>query len=208
MKRHLYLLLVLSACSFVEDLQKNVQKQNKIDFKRLTFAKENRELRARVIELESELKKSQLGPKRIDRFVAAEKFQRIEENWNPDELLFVAEIEYEREDFEKAAHFFNGILEKFPSSKLIDDGLLFRAAKSTYESGKNYKKALKIFERIISDYPKSKYFLQAKLWISLIYSKIGEKQKLKKGLIEFQEKYQNAPEWKILEKNYEKIINN
>jgi outer membrane protein assembly factor BamD (BamD/ComL family) len=206
MKLYLCLILVLTGCSFSEGLQKSVQKQNSIEAAALSLAKENRQLRIRTIQLETELRKYQKEPKLSARSIAAERLQKIEDNWKPDELLFVAEIEFEREDFEKAAHFYNGILKQFPSFEMIDDAFLFKAARSTYEGQKNPKKALEIFEKILNNYPQSKYLLQSKLWINIIQYQMGNKEKAKEGILEFQEKYQNTPEWKILEKNYEKII--
>lgn len=206
MKLHLFLILILSGCSFPEGLKKSFQKQNAIEGAALNLAKENRQLRIRTIQLEAELRKVQTEPELVRRSFATERLQKIEDNWRPDELLFVAEIEFEREDYEKAAHFYNGILKQFPKFEMIDDAFLFKAARSTYEGPKDLKKALETFEKIIKDYPKSIYFLQSKLWVNLIQYKIGNKKKFKDGIVEFQEKYQNTPEWKILEKNYEKII--
>jgi tetratricopeptide (TPR) repeat protein len=206
MKLHLCLILVLSGCSFSEGLKESVQKQNMVEGAALTLAKENRLLRIRTIQLEAEVRKLQTEPQLVRRSLATERLQKITDNWKPDELLFVAEIEFEREDYEKAAHFYNGILKQFPNFEMIDDAFLFKAARSTYEDGKDLKRALEIFEEIIKKYPKSIYFLQSKLWLSLIQYQIGNKEKFKEGLVEFQEKYQNTPEWKILEKNYEKII--
>jgi outer membrane protein assembly factor BamD (BamD/ComL family) len=209
MKFYLFLILILSGCSFKEGLKDGLQKEASVEKAALTMAKENRELRARAIQLETELKKFQKEPIGVKRSMASYNLQRLqslEDNWKPDEMQFVAEIEYEREDFEKAAYFYNGILKKFPEFEMIDDQLLFKAARANYESGKNYKRALEIFEKIVKEYPKSQFFLQSKLWIGLIQFKIGEKKNAKEKIIEFQEKYQNSPEWKILEKNYEKII--
>lgn len=209
MKLYLICIFILYGCSFEEGSKKSLKKEVQLEKAALSLAKENRELRIRSIQLETELKRFQKEPKISKRSLASynpERLQSMEESWRPDELLFIAEIEYEREDFEKAAHFYNGILKKFPNFEMINDDFLFKTGRSRYEDRKNYKGALEIFEKIVKDYPKSKYFLQSKLWTCLIQFKIGEKQKAKEVLIEFQEKYQNTPEWKILEKNYEKII--
>jgi TolA-binding protein len=208
MKLQLLLLFTLSGCSYVENLEKRVQQQNKNDGAVLNLAKENRELKSRIIGLELELKKSYVEPKKIDRKLSSEnikRFQNLEDTWNPDEIIFVAEIEFEREDFEKASYFFQALLKKFPDFKRIDDQLLFKAGRSLYQDGK-YKSAKEVFEKIINEYPSSKYFLQSKLWLTLIHNKLGDKKNFKNDLVEFQEKYQNTPEWKILERNYEKII--
>jgi len=209
MKLQLLLLFVIAGCSFVENLEKRVQQQNKADRAVLNLAKENRELKGRIMGLELELKKSYVEPKKIDRRLSSEnfkRFQNLEDNWKPDEIIFVAEIEFEREDFEKSSYFFQALLKKYPDFKSIDDKLLFKAGRSFYEDGKNYKSAKEVFEKIINEYPGSKYTLQSKLWLTLTHNKLGDKQNFKNGLVEFQEKYQNTPEWKILERNYGKII--
>ena len=209
MKLQLLLLFSLSGCSYVKNLEKRVQQQNKNDGAVLNLAKENRELKSRIMGLELELKKSYVEPKKIDRKLSSEnikRFQNLEDTWQPDEIIFVAEIEFEREDFEKSSFFFQTLLKRFPDFKSIDDQLLFKAGRSFYQDGKNYKSAKRAFEKIINEYPSSKYFLQSKLWLTLTYNKLGDKKNFKNALVEFHEKYQNTPEWKILERNYEKII--
>jgi TolA-binding protein len=209
MKLQLLLLFSLSGCSYVENLEKRVHQQNKNDGAVLNLAKENRELKSRIMGLELELKKSYVEPKKIDRKLSSEnikRFQNLEDTWQPDEIIFVAEIEFEREDFEKSSFFFQTLLKRFPDFKSIDDQLLFKAGRSFYQDGKNYKSAKEAFEKIIHEYPSSKYFLQSKLWLTLTYNKLGDKKNFKNDLVEFHEKYQNTPEWKILERNYEKII--
>ncbi len=202
MKISFFLLLILSSCSFKEDLKERVHGQNQIEGAALSLAKENRELRGRVVELEAEFKK---GTSSVQRTMAQNNsnLQEIDEKWRADEILFVAEIEYEREDYEKSSYFFQNLFKKFPNDKIIDDQVLFKAGRSFYQDGKNFNLALQSFDKIPTT---SIFHLQSKLWTILVQKKLGNKKQFHDGLKEFEEKYQNTPEWKILERHYEKII--
>ncbi len=126
--------------------------------------------------------------------------------WTPNQLLAVAETEFENKNYEKASQFFQTFLMYFPSHEFVDDQFLFQVGVSSYESKRHYNWTVDGLNRILVEYPASKYYRGAKLWTALAKLQMGDKTSFFKTVEEFRQKYRNTPEWKILRKHYEEIV--
>lgn len=210
-------LLLLSSCGPSKRWFKRIEEVNNYEKVALNLAKENRLLKLKINNLENEIQKlelankyasvsSKMGPYRRISSVDEEKdLVRFKEyNWTAEELLFVAEVEYERNDYQKSAQFFHALLKYYPKFTKINDKLVYDAALSSFKSG-HYNWSKKYFQKIIKDYPNSGFYLSAKLWKALTLYRLGKKKTFRLKLQEFKELYKNTPEWKILSKHYEKI---
>ena len=210
-------MLLLSGCGWGERWFKRVEEVNNYEKVALNLAKENRLLKLKINDLENENQKQKLknkyssisrkkAPYRKISSVGDEKdLVRFNDyNWTADELLFVAEIEYERNDFEKSSQFFNALIKYYPKYVKINDKLVYDAAISSFESG-HYKWSQKHFDKLIKVFPNSQFYLSAKLWKAICSYKLGHKKNFRSKLQKFKELYKNTPEWKILSKHYEKL---
>ena len=213
-------LLLLSSCGPGNRWFKRVEEVNNYEKVALNLAKENRLLKLKITNLENEIQKlelqnkyasisSKIGPQRRISSVEREKdLVRFKEyNWTAEELIFVAEVEHERNDYEKSAQFFHALIKYYPKFEKIDDRLVYNAALSSFESG-HYNWSKIYFQKLIKEYPNSGFYLSAKLWKALTLYKLGKKKTFRLKLQEFKELYKNTPEWKILSKHYEKIRKN
>jgi tetratricopeptide (TPR) repeat protein len=213
----LAILLLLSSCGPSKRWFKRIEEVNNYEKVALNLAKENRLLKLKMTDLQNEIQKlklankyasvsSKVGPHRkISSVDEGKDLVRFKEyNWTSEELLFVAEVEYERNDYEKSAQFFHALLKYYPKFEKINDKLVYDAALSSFQSG-HYNWSKNYFQKLIKDYPNSGFYLSAKLWKALTLYKLGKKKTFRLKLQEFKELYKNTPEWKILSKHYEKI---
>jgi len=211
-------ILFLSGCGFGKKWSDRIKETNQFEKVALNLAKKNRLLKLKINDLENENNQLKLKNKYASisgKIGAHRKISSLDENrdlvrfkdyrWTAEELLFVAEIEFERRDFEKASQFLHALITYYPKFPRLNDKVIYYAAFSSYESGKHYDWAQKFFEKLISEYPESPYYLSSKLWWALTLYKIGKKKKFRSKLEEFKELYKNTPEWKVLSKHYEKI---
>ncbi len=125
--------------------------------------------------------------------------------WHAEDMHSIADKEFKSKNFEKASQFYYSIVENYPHYNKIDDEFYFKAGISAYESGSHHEWTLKHFSVLMKDYPTSKYYRSAKLWVALTHLKQGEKKKFFETVEEFRKKYRNTSEWKILSSYYEKI---
>lgn len=125
--------------------------------------------------------------------------------WKAEDMHKIAESEFKKKNFEKAAQFYYSIIKNYPKYSKIDDDFYFKAGVSAFETGEHHEWALVNFEYLMAQYPTSKYYRSAKLWSSLTHLKMGDKKKFFNTVEEFRKKYRNSPEWKILSAYYEKI---
>jgi TolA-binding protein len=191
----------------------------------LALAKENRQMQAEIGSLRYEIETlkaknnyltiqlDQKGPK--DRSIASVspgvpaemdlvKFDTYK--WTPAQVLAVAEKEFDQKNFEKAAQYFHAFTLHYPGDKKLDDQLLFQAGVAAFESGKHYDWSRVHLERLVTDYPNSKYYRGAKLWLGLSHLEQGDDKRFFETVEEFRKKYRNTDEWKILSQHYEKIV--
>ncbi|RLA61381.1 MAG: hypothetical protein DRQ88_06670 [Epsilonproteobacteria bacterium] len=212
-------LLLLSGCGWGKRWFKRVEEVNNFEKVSLNLAKENRFLKLEINNLKNEVHQlgmknkyaqisAKIGPSREISSIEKDKdLVRFKDyNWTADELLFVAEVEFERDDFNKSSQFYRALIKHYPKYSKIDDKLLFNAAVSSYES-KHFTWSQVYFEKLLKEFPNSSFYLSSKLWWALTLYKIGKKRKFYSKLEEFKELYKNTPEWKILSEHYEKIKN-
>ncbi len=125
--------------------------------------------------------------------------------WKVEDMHKIAESEFKKKNYEKAAQFYYSILKNYPKYKAINDDFFFKAGVAAFETGEHHEWALVNFEYLMAQYPTSQYYRSAKLWSSLTHLKMGDKKKFFTTVEEFRKKYRNSPEWKILSSYYEKI---
>ena len=126
--------------------------------------------------------------------------------WTPSQILGMAEKEFEAKNYEKSAQFFTTFSHQFPGHERINDAFLFQAGVAAYESGKHQDWTLSHLEKLVQEYPTSKYYRGAKLWMALTYLEQGKESKFFHTVEEFRKKYRNTDEWKVLSPHYEKIV--
>jgi len=126
--------------------------------------------------------------------------------WTPSQVLAMAEKEFEAKNYEKSAQFFTTFTNQFPGHERINDAFLFQAGVAAYESGKHKDWTLAHLEKLVEEYPTSKYYRGAKLWMALTYLEQGAEKKFFDTVEEFRKKYRNTDEWKVLSPHYERIV--
>lgn len=211
----------LTACNFMDSLVHKVENINKYEIAALNLAKENRSLKGKIYTLESrikeleaknkflefESKKGKRTPASIKTAVVASndlvKFSTF--NWSDKDLLKIGNNEFSMKNYLKAAQFYYTLLKKYPSSKLIDDNVLFKTGVSSFESGEYFEWTSESLSKLITQYPASKFYRGAKLWRALAYYKKGNTKEFYHTVEEFRIKYRNTPEWKILSQHYEEL---
>ena len=222
----LAILPVLSSCDIARRIEEKSARVNQYENVALRLAKENRELKVKISQLDYEIQQLKAEKKFLDlklrdktlgrgiASVATPKYVVPKNDlvkfgtykWTPGQLLAVAENSFEKKDYEKSAQFFQAMLANFPKSKKVNDRVLFQAGVSAYETGKHYDWTLGNLEQLVSMYPASQYYRGAKLWLALTNLKLGNTDKFYNTVEEFRKKYRNTPEWKILRSHYEEII--
>ncbi len=126
--------------------------------------------------------------------------------WKPDQVLAMAQKEFEHKDYEKSAQFFQTFMKHYGSAHKVDDQLLFQSGLAAYESGNHPDWAVEHFSKLIEKYPTSSYYKGAKLWMAMAKLKQGHDKEFFATVEEFRKKYRNTPEWEILSAHYEKIL--
>lgn len=125
--------------------------------------------------------------------------------WSPEKLLGVAQQAFHFKKWEKAAQYYNALVQHYPNHKIINDTVLFEAGIAAYESKAHYDWSKKHFKSLIVKYPskrKSKYFRGAKLFLGLSNFYLGDKEKFIATVNEFHQKYRNSDEYTLLSKYY------
>lgn len=220
---------VLTSCQFMQKVESKAKKIVLYEKAALNLSKENRELKAEVSSLkfkiaELEEKNSYLqlkidgpnggsgrGPASVNaRNVVLEVEQDLVRdsvfNWDPAQLLSVAEVELKKNNFEKSAQFYRTLVKKYPTAKSVNDQVLLQAAIAAYETGKYYSWTHEYIDNILTSYPTSAFFRAAKLYKGLAYLKENNKEEFFKIVEEFRLKYRNTPEWKIVSAHYEEFL--
>ncbi len=195
------------------------EEQLQFEKKALALAKENRLLRTKVSDLEYKL--SEVESK--SKFFAAQaqgagrKIASVPQmnaddlvnfdvyKWSPEKLLAIGEKELHFKNYEKAAQFYNELIDRFPKHKIVDDRVLFGAGVAAFETGKRFDWSEKHLSRLVSTHPKSEFYRGAKLWLALSQYQQGEHKKFLATVEEFRLKYRNTEEWKLLSRYYEDI---
>lgn len=221
----------LSSCEMIERFEAKVEKVSQYEKVALRLTKENRELKQEMGNLHYEV--SKLKSEKEYLKIQLKKFQNPNEGktdrtiasvpeispekdevkfdvfkWTPEQILSVAETEFVKKNYEKSAQFFHTFYTKYPKHKKINDEFLFQAGVAAFESGQHHDWTINYFDRLISEYPTSKFYRGAKLWKALTHLKKGQKGMFFTTVEEFRKKYRNTEEWKVLSQHYEKIVQN
>ena len=214
----------LFSCDYIEDIERKSEQINHYERVALKLARENRELMTQLSDmkfkiktLESEINflKIKLEKKRKDAQKAPEikivdpandlvKFKVYK--WTPSQLVSMGDTALAKNEFTKAAQFYQTFIENFKAHANINDELLYKAGFSAYESQMYNKWVHQNLSELLSKYPTSKYFRKAKLWLGLTLLREGQKDKFFNIVEEFRKKYRNSSEWKILSAHYEDIL--
>jgi len=223
---------MFGACDFAKKLEAKATRLNYYEVSALNLSKENRGLIAKISNLEFEIqelkvknnflklalenKKSKEAGKTVNRSIASViPSQKLANDmvdfetykWSPDQLLAVGEREFVAQNFEKSAQFLNAFCTEYPKHKNLDDQMLFKVGVASYKSGKYYDWANAYLGKLVQEYPTSKYYRGAKLWMALTNLKVGKEDDFYKTVEEFRLKYRNTPEWTILAGYYEAFTN-
>lgn len=217
-------LLVLTSCNMSRHLEERAAYFNSLEDKSLIVSKENRELKVKLSGLEAEI--DTLNNKNHYLKIQVEKLQGkgrslasirpvapgndlVQFNvykWKPAQMLKLAQSEFNKKNFEKSAQFFQSFSQNYSENKAYDDKFLFQAGVAAFESGQHYDWSVNHFGKIVDNYPASKFYRGAKLWTAMAYLNTGKEDQFFTRVEEFRKKYRNTPEWDILRKHYEKII--
>lgn len=190
--------------------------------KALSLAKENRQLQAKLSDLQYQL--AQLESK--NKFLSAQMKAPAEParsiasipktnaqdlvnyevyKWTPEKLLAIGEKEFHFKNYEKSAQFYNELINRFPKHQLVSDRVLMGAGLAAFETGKHYDLSAKHLSLVVKNYPKSPFYRGAKLWLALAHYHQGDHKKFLDTAEDFRLKYRNTEEWKILREYYEDI---
>ena len=204
-----------------KEVQDRADVVHKYEYKALELSKELRlakkdivALRAEVAKLRSENEHLELsstgkGAKRTIASVGAVKKNDLVNfdlyKWSPEKLLGVGQQALHFKKYDKAAQFYHALMTNYPDHKVINDKVYFEAGIAAYESKQHYDWAATYFKKVVKDYPRSKLYRGAKLWLALSHFHSGEKKKFIATVDEFRKKYRNTQEWKVLSRYYEDI---
>jgi len=125
--------------------------------------------------------------------------------WSAEKLLGIGEKSLHFKKYEKSAQYYNTLLKEYPQHKLVNDQVLFEAGIAAYESKQHYGWAVDHFSKVVKQYPNSKLYRGAKLWLALSHYHEGDMDNFMTTVEEFRSKYRNTKEWKVLSKYYEDI---
>ena len=217
-------LLTFSSCGFTEHVENRSRVINSLEDRVLTLSKSNQAYKTEIMSLRYKVKtlesrnfylETQLQSKKspMQRSIASVKNPSSDDlvkfdvyKWKPQQMLAIAEKEFDQRNFEKSAQFFNELSNRYPKDDLRDDKFLFQAGVASFETGKHYSWSEKYFKQLVERHPTSKFYLGSKLWLGLSYLKQDRKKEFFAVVEEFRKKYRNTPEWNILSGHYEKIV--
>lgn len=203
-----------------EDFKKRAEVVHNYEYKSLQLSKQVRELKKENESLKTQVSKlisekehlemnlvgkstrtiASIPKKAVNDLVNFELYQ-----WSAEKLLGVGEQALHFKKYEKSAQFYNTLLTQYKNHRSINDKVLFEAGIAAYESKNHYDWSAKHFEKIVKQYPTSKYYRGAKLWLGLSHFHQGDQDKFIATVNEFRKKYRNTKEWKVLSRYYEEI---
>ena len=209
---------------FLKNFKAEIIKTNKYEELAFQLLKKNRnlkvkmgQLRSRVSDLEAQSKYFASryrqpvyfrSPASIIQPVDKENdlVQFVIYQWKDHKLLKIARKEWYQKNYAKAAQYFYTLIQVYPRSRLIDDVILFQTAIASLQAKIYGPWAEQALNRLIDEFPHSRYYRGAKLWRALAYFEQGNKERFYQTLEEFRLKYRNTPEWRILSKHYGKTV--
>lgn len=231
--QHNLFLIVLTgtlvSCDYIGQIEHKAAELNHLEDRAAALAMENQKLKSEIdrlkfqvskMETEHQFLQVQLEDKqdsKASRSIASvAKFVPKKEDhvkfdiyqWTPDQIKAIAHSEFQKENYVKAAQFYKAFSMHYPNHHEFDDEFLFNAGVAAYESGRYQEWTLDHLNKLVSEYPTSRYYRGAKLWMALTHLQMGERERFFETVEEFRKKYRNTPEWDILSTHYEKIVQN
>lgn len=108
----------------------------------------------------------------------ADDYQKVITNFPESKLvpmahIFLGRVNLAKKDYETARQKFRVVFEKFPDNKVICAEAA-AAIGSSYELQNNWSEALKVYEKLKSDYPVTDLGLNVPLYIASFYAKNGQ----------------------------------
>ena len=203
-----------------QQFTERVKRANRYELMAYELLQKNQILEIKISQLQSQLSeleaqksffalKVQRKPKRFPSSVinpVDEKNDLVQFNtyrWKDRKLLSIARMEWQREHYIKSAQYFYTLTQTYPQSSLVNDKVLFQTAMASLEAEIYHPWAEQVLARLVNDFPRSRYYRGAKLWMGLLQFKRGNRAKWDQTVEEFRLKYRNSPEWKILSRHYE-----
>jgi TolA-binding protein len=225
-------LLLSSSCDLMTRVESKAQEINHLEDRVVALVMENRELMNEIDRLKFQVSKMETHTKYLQASLNESKSQHDRSatpsrsiasvasfapgdedhvkydiyQWTPDQIQAIAKAEFKNKNYEKAAQFYQALSMNYPGHKTLDDAYLFNAGVAAYESGRYHQWTLDHLGKLVTEYPTSRYYRGAKLWMALTHLKMGERDQFFETVEEFRKKYRNTPEWKILSAHYEKIV--
>ncbi len=219
-------LTLLVSCDFAQKLESKARSISNYEVSALNLSKENRQLQVKLGQLEAEIQAlktknnylsmqledkakasgastrriASVGPKKAD----AVQFDIYQ--WTPSQLLAMASNEFGRENYDQSAQYYMAFMTNFKGHESINDDFLYQAGVAAYQSGKRPEWVEASLKKLVADYPTSKFYRGAKLWLALNNLKQGKRGEFFQTVEEFRQRYRNTPEWKILSVHYEEIV--
>jgi TolA-binding protein len=215
------------SCDYIGRVERRASELNALEDKSAALAMKNQELKNEIDRLKFQVSKMETehqflqvqleesNDSKVSRSIASvAKFVPKNEDhvkydiyqWTPDQIKAIAKSEFKKENYVKAAQFYKAFSLHYPNHAEFDDEFLFNAGVAAYESGRYHKWTLDHLNELVSQYPTSKYYRGAKLWMALTHLQMGKRDQFFETVEEFRKKYRNTPEWDILSAHYEKIV--
>jgi TolA-binding protein len=203
-----------------DDFKKTADTVHNYEYRSLELSKklrlaqrENEKLRSKVTRLTSEKEHLEMNLQtKKSRTIASIPSKSVNDlvnfelyKWSADKLLGVGAQALHFKKYDKSAQYYNALFNHYPSHSSISDKVLFEAGIAAYESKKHYDWAENHFDALVKNYPKSKYYRGAKLWLALSHFYQGDQVKFVSTVDEFRKKYRNTKEWAVLSKYYEEL---
>ncbi|MDB9787210.1 hypothetical protein OAB57_03815 [Bacteriovoracaceae bacterium] len=229
-------ILPLMSCNNLHELSKKEHRAHQFKVSALALARDNRLIKAKIGELEFKIQtlnaknnflvlslkntRNELRKTRVKlRAPASNTHSKSQDSkinelvgfstykWKPQQMIAMAQNSFYQKDFDKSSKFFYSFFQNYPEHELATDKNLFIAGIAAYKSGTHYEWAINFLTMIIAEFPNSKYYRGAKLWIALSQHQMGNDKFFYKTMEEFRLKYRNTSEWKILSAYYENFRN-
>ena len=203
-----------------DDFKDKAQTVHNYEYRALQLSKqlrlaqrENQELKSEITKLKAEKDHLALNLKdKQHRTIASIPKKQVNDlvnfdlyKWSAEKLLGVGAQALHFKKFDKSAQYYNALIQHYPNHNSINDKTLFEAGIAAYESKLHYDWAVNHFNAIVRNYPKSKFYRGAKLWLALSHFYQGDQKEFISTVDEFRKKYRNTREWKVLSKYYEEL---
>ena len=217
--------LSASSCQFADFVESKARAINKYEVVALNLSKDNRALQTKISSLEFELESLKARNQYLELKLNDKKKKQTREiasivpklpkknlvkndiyNWSSDQLMATAQKEFYKKNFEKSAQFYHAVSLNYKGEQIVNDRYHFEAGIAAYESKKHDDWTIYHLNSLVNNYPSSKFYRGAKLWMAMTNLRQGDHQAFFNTVEEFRRKYKNTKEWDILKGHYETIV--